>query len=72
MLEVRTDTGAVPLAVSVLTETGRELALSGTNGQVGNLVTTRIPSTGDYTVMVSPAGHPESPTLDFEITFIVR
>ncbi len=72
MLEVRTDTGAVPLEVSVLDASGNELALSGTNGQVGNLVTTEIGAAGDYTVMVAPAGSPESPTLDFEITFIIR
>ena len=48
------------------------LALGGTNNSLSNYVFTQLPVTGDYFVTVAPVTAPESPTLTFDITFVIR
>ncbi|MGE5376837.1 MAG: LysM peptidoglycan-binding domain-containing protein [Bacteroidota bacterium] len=58
--------------VITISGTGGDLPLTGTNSQVSNTVSATLPATGDYTVTVRPTTAPESPTLKFDITFIIK
>ena len=71
-MEVYTTSHGEPLSISVRTASGQQLALGGTNNSLSNYVFTQLPVTGDYFVTVAPVTAPESPTLTFDITFVIR
>jgi len=58
--------------VITISGTGGDLPLSGTNSQVSNTVSVKLPAAGDYTVTIRPTTAPESPTLKFDITFSIQ
>ena len=60
------------LVITVTNAKGEMLPLTGTNNQVYNNVSARLPSSGDYIVTVRPLSLPESPSLTFDITFIIQ
>lgn len=70
-LTVQTVSRAEPLVISI-GSTGGLLPLTGTNSQVANTVVATLPATGDYTVTVRPVTPPQSPTLTFDITFMIK
>lgn len=71
-MEIYTTSHGEPLSISVRTASGQPLALGGTNNSLSNYVFTQLPVTGDYFVTVAPVTAPESPTLTFDITFVIR
>lgn len=71
-LQISTVSSAEYLNITVQSSDGSFLPLTGTNGQAQNNVWTTLPSTGDYTVVVSPLTPPESPSLNFAITFTIQ
>jgi LysM repeat protein len=70
-LTVNTVSHGEPLVISVIAPNGDYLPLTGTNSQIYNNVGAKLPATGDYIVTVSPVTTPESPSLVFDITFII-
>lgn len=70
-LTVNTVSHGEPLVISVISSNGDYLPLTGTNSQIYNNVGANLPVTGDYIVTVSPVTTPESPSLVFDITFII-
>jgi LysM repeat protein len=70
-LTVNTVSHGEPLVISVIAPNGDYLPLTGTNSQIYNNVGANLPVTGDYIVTVSPVTTPESPSLVFDITFII-
>lgn len=71
-MEIYTTSHGEPLSISVRTASGQQLTLGGTNNSLSNYVFTQLPVTGDYFVTVAPVTAPESPTLTFDITFVIR
>lgn len=71
-MTVQTVSRGDSLAISIGNTGVDLLPLSGTNSQVANTVTTTLPATGDYIVTVRPTTAQVSPTLKFDITFIIR
>ena len=71
-MEIYTTSHGEPLSIAVRTAAARQLALGGTNNSLSNYVFTQLPVTGDYFVTVAPVTAPESPTLTFDITFVIR
>ena len=71
-MNIVTKSSAEFLQITVTDTNGRNLPLSGVNGQAENNVTTQLPYTGDYFITVIPTTPPESPSLTFTITFTVQ
>ena len=71
-MQISTVSSAEYLNITVQSSDGSFLPLTGTNGQAQNNVWTTLPYTGDYTVVVSPLTPPESPSLNFTITFTIQ
>jgi len=71
-MTVSTSSSGEPLVISIGNTQGDLLPLSGTNSQFTNSVSTVLPASGDYIVTVTPKVPPESPTLNFTITFAIR
>lgn len=71
-LQISTVSSAEYLNIIVQSSDGSFLPLTGTNGQANNNVWTTLPYTGDYMVTVSPLTPPESPSLNFTITFTIQ
>lgn len=71
-MEIYTTSHGEPLSIAVRTAAGQRLALGGTNNAVSNYVFTQLPVSGDYFVTVTPTTAPESPVLNFDITFAIR
>jgi LysM repeat protein len=59
-----------PLVVSI-TGPGGALTLSGPNSQTQNIVSASLPSNGDYTVTVRPAGTTSTSSFQFDIVFSI-
>lgn len=70
-MTVSTYSHGEPLVISIGNTKGDLLPLSGVNSQLSNSVTTTLPESGDYIVTVRPTIPPESPQLNFDITFII-
>jgi LysM repeat protein len=70
-LTVNTVSHGEPLVISVTDANGDYLPLTGTNSQIYNNVGAKLPASGDYIVTIKPVTLPESPTLLFDITFII-
>jgi LysM repeat protein len=70
-LTVNTISHGEALVISVIAPNGDYLPLTGVNSQVYNNVGAALPQNGDYIVMVNPVTLPESPSLAFDITFII-
>ena len=70
-MTVTTSSHGEPLVITI-SGVGGDLPLSGTNSQVVNTVVATLPSNGDYIVTVRPTTAPESPTLQFDITFTIK
>lgn len=70
-LTVNTVSHGEPLVISVTDANGEYLPLTGSNSQIYNNVGAKLPVSGDYIVTVSPVTLPESPSLLFDITFII-
>jgi LysM repeat protein len=70
-MTVTTVSRGEPLVISI-SGAGGALSLGGTNSQISNTVTTKLPAAGDYTVTIRPTTAPESPTLKFDITFTIQ
>ena len=71
-MQISTVSSAEYLNIAVQSSDGSFLPLNGTNGQANNNVWLQLPYTGDYTVVVSPLTPPESPSLNFTITFTIQ
>lgn len=71
-MEIYTTSHGEPLSISVRTAGGQQLALGGTNNSLSNYVFTQLPVSGDYFITITPTTAPESPTLNFDITFAIR
>lgn len=71
-LTVQTVSRGDALVISIGDTGSNLLPLSGTNSQVANTVSATLPTTGDYIVTVRSTVPPESPTLGFDITFIIK
>ena len=71
-MTITTSSSAEPLVITVQSPNGLTLALNGSNGQIQNNVSTQLPLTGDYYVTVTPTTQPESPSLNFTITFTIQ
>jgi len=69
---VNTSSSDVPLVISIGNTRGDLLPISGTNSQINNSVSIRLPESGDFVVTVMPQSPPESPDMNFTITFIIR
>ena len=70
-MTVSTYSHGEPLVISIGNTKGDLLPLSGVNSQLSNSVTATLPESGDYIVTVRPTTPPESPQLNFDITFII-
>jgi LysM repeat protein len=71
-MQINTVSSAEYLNITVQSSDGSFLPLNGTNGQANNNVWTTLPYAGDYTVVVSPLMPPESPSMNFTITFTIQ
>ena len=71
-MNIKTQSAAEPLQITVTDVNGVVLGLSGVNGQINNDATTSLSYTGDYYITVMSTTPPESPTLGFTITFTVQ
>lgn len=71
-MTITTSSSAEPLQLTVHAPNGVLLSLNGSNGQVQNNVSTPLSLTGDYTITVTPTTQPESPSLNFTITFTIQ
>jgi LysM repeat protein len=70
-MTVQTSSRGEPLVITI-SGTGGDLPLTGTNSQIVNTVSVKLPNTGDYVVTIRPTTAPESPTLKFDITFTIQ
>jgi LysM repeat protein len=70
-LTVTTVSRAEALVISI-SGAGGALPLNGTNSQVSNTVSAKLPAAGDYVVTIRPTTAPESPSLKFDITFSIQ
>jgi pimeloyl-ACP methyl ester carboxylesterase/LysM repeat protein len=70
-LEINTQSHGEPLHVILERADGRKIRLNGENNGISNHLFTTLPATGDYIVIVKPTATPESPNLQFGITFII-
>lgn len=70
-LEINTQSHGEPLQVILEMADGRQLALDGENDGIANHLFTTLPATGDYIVIVRPTTTPESPAMQFGITFVI-
>lgn len=71
-MQISTSSSAEPLFITVQSSDGAVLPLNGSNGQIQNNVSLVLPYSGDYTVTVTPTTAPESPSLNFTITFTIQ
>ena len=71
-LEINTQSHGEPLFVTVANTKGELLPLNGENGKVADNLWVQVPARGDYIVTVAPVTLPESPTLTFDITFVIQ
>jgi len=71
-MSVNTSSSDVPLVISIGNTRGDLLPISGTNSQINNSVSIRLPESGDFVVTVTPQSPPEGPEMNFTITFIIR
>lgn len=71
-MNIKTQSAAEPLQITVTDVNGVVLALNGVNGQINNDATASLSYTGDYYITVMSTTPPESPTLGFTITFTVQ
>jgi LysM repeat protein len=70
--EINTQSHGEPLFVTVANAKGELLPLNGENGKIENNLWVQIPAKGDYFVTVAPVTLPESPSLMFDITFVIQ
>ena len=70
-LTVNTVSHGEPLGITIGNTRGDLLPLMGTNSQIKNSVSTKLPETTDYLVTIRPITPPENPALAFDITFII-
>jgi LysM repeat protein len=71
-MSVTTVSSGEPLVISIGNTKGDLLPLTGTNSQTSNSVSAVLPASGDYIVTVRPKTPPESPSLNFTITFTIK
>jgi len=72
VLEINTVSHGEPLNITVANIRGELLQLNGENDKVENNLWVKIPAKGDYIVTVAPVTLPESPSLQFDITFVIQ
>lgn len=70
-LEINTQSHGEPLQVILERANGKRVRLNGENNGISNHLFTTLPATGDYIVIVKSTTAPESPGLQFGITFVV-
>lgn len=71
-MTISTQSSGEPLVISVGNTSGDLLPLEGTNSQTQNSVSVVLPESTDYIVTVRPITLPESPQLNFTITFTIQ
>jgi heat shock protein HslJ/LysM repeat protein len=71
-MTISTESSGEPLVISVGNTNGDLLPLEGTNSQLQNAVSVVLPETTDYIVTVRPITLPESPQLNFTISFTIQ
>ncbi|MBE2224324.1 MAG: META domain-containing protein [Anaerolineae bacterium] len=71
-MQISTVSSAEYLNIMVQSSDGTVLPLNGVNNQAQNTVSLLLPYTGDFIVTVSPLSPPESPSLNFTITFVIQ
>lgn len=71
VLQVVTASHGEPLHIAITNNKGGLLTLNGDNGKINNNAWVNIPVTGDYYVTVSPLTLPESPSMPFDISFVI-
>jgi len=72
VMQVVTVSHGEPLHIAITNAKGGLLSLNGDNGKINNNVWVNIPTTGDYYVTVSPLTLPESPSMTFDITYVIE
>jgi hypothetical protein len=71
-MEISTTSHGEPLLVSVTGPGGQAQVVSGENGGLSNNTWVRLPSSGDYVITISPMSPPESPSLNFDVFFMIQ
>ena len=71
-MQIVTRSSAEFLMITVHDTNGNSMPISGTNGQANNDVSMSLPYQGDYLIVITPTTPPESPTMNFDITFTVQ
>ncbi len=72
VMEINTRTHGEALQITVTDARGRVMGLNGENGGLANNLWFTLPASGDYYVTVAPTTPPESPSLTFDITFVIQ
>jgi heat shock protein HslJ/LysM repeat protein len=71
-MTISTESSGEPLVISVGNTNGDLLPLEGTNSQLQNSVSVVLPESTDYIVTIRPITLPESPQLNFTISFTIQ
>lgn len=71
-MEINTQSHGEPLTVTLSKANGQVIPLNGENNKIQDNLFAKVPATGDYFVTVLPVVLPESPSLGFNITFVIQ
>jgi len=71
-MQINTTSAAEYLNITVQSADSTVLPVNGTNGTANNSVWVTLPYTGDYYVTITPLTPPESPNMNFTITFTIQ
>ena len=71
IMRITTRSSAEYLMITVHDTNGNSMPISGINGQANNDVSMSLPYSGDYVVIITPTTPPESPSMNFDITFSI-
>lgn len=71
-ISISTSSSGEPLGVSVGNTSGDLLPLTGVNSQINNSVSTVLPASGDFIVIVRAITPPENPQLSFTVSFVIQ
>jgi len=71
-MQITTRSSAEYLMITVHDTNGNSMPITGINGQANNDVSMSLPYQGDYLIVITPTTPPESPTMNFDITFTVQ